>query len=55
MTPEQEKALVNTVERLTVLIQQINWQALPKRLTDEAGQLNMELCEAFPWLKEVPA
>ncbi len=52
MTPEQEKILVDTVERLTVLVQLIDWQALNKRSTDAAGELNNRLCDTFPWLLE---
>ncbi len=54
MTPEQEKVLVDTVEQLTVIIQHIDWQALRKDHTDHAGELNMELSDAFPWLREEP-
>jgi len=49
---EQARVLVETVERLTVIVQHINWQALPKHQTDRAGMLNYDLCNAFPWLKE---
>lgn len=54
MTPEQEKVLVNAVERITVLIQHIDYQALRKAEIDRAGELNMALCDAFPWLREEP-
>ncbi len=55
MTPEQEKVLVETVERVLVIIQHINWEALPKVQTDRAGMLDHDLCNAFPWLREEPS
>jgi len=56
VTGEQERVLVETVERLTVLTQEITtraWEALGtgSPITRDAAELNLKLCEAFPFLK----
>lgn len=61
MTEEQERQLVHTVERLTVAVQVIAsrcWESLgtaeSTRLVGEVGALNMQLCDAFPHLRDSP-
>ncbi len=54
MTPEQEKVLVETVERVLVIIQHIDWQAWHQDQRVRAGMLDHDLCNAFPWLREEP-
>lgn len=65
MTPEQEKVLVETVEKLTISLQIVAtrleklWETYTQEPEMAAArksmiEANFVLCEAFPWLREEP-
>lgn len=54
MTEDQEKVLVEAVERITVVLQTLSYDAVPQAYRGDAAMLNLALCDAFPWLREEP-
>lgn len=55
MTEDQEKVLVEAVERITVVLQTLSYDAIPQAYRGDAGMLNLALCDAFPWLRDEAA
>ena len=59
LSPEQARALAESVERLSVAVQILALRTatvVGTQTSDEvremAGKVNYEICDAFPWLRQ---